>query len=196
MAKLPSEEELDALDASLQPYFIALGKVAHAWNHLHEELGKVFCSITGLDLSVGMNIWHSIKSDRSQREMLAGAITAVASDEDWVAVRPQAVVGVRWLLKKIDKIASKRNSAIHAPCFPTLGPDHFEIKPLTFFSNRLALRLAGKDILKEFSLYEEAADTLRQHTKVVRYAIDAKTAWPDRPPLPDFGPDDLPGTAK
>jgi hypothetical protein len=44
-----------AIKNLLDPYFMALGQVAHSWNHLHEELGKLFCAITRTDLESAFN---------------------------------------------------------------------------------------------------------------------------------------------
>jgi len=60
----------DAVDAVMEPYVMALGKVAHAWNYLQEMLCELFCSVTGLENNTGQAIWHSTTNDRAQREML------------------------------------------------------------------------------------------------------------------------------
>ncbi len=44
-----------AIKNLLDPYFMALGQVAHSWNHLHEELGKLFRAITRSDLESAFN---------------------------------------------------------------------------------------------------------------------------------------------
>ena len=44
-----------AIKNLLDPYFMALGQVAHSWNHLHEELGKLFRAITRTDLESAFN---------------------------------------------------------------------------------------------------------------------------------------------
>jgi hypothetical protein len=184
MATLPSADELNAIEATLQPYFLALGKVAHSWNHLHEELGKIFCAVTQLDLSVGMAAWHGLRSDRGQRQMLEAAIKGAAESEDWVEEHPGALEGVIWLINRVNCLSGDRNNAIHAPCHALPGLEDFEIKPITFFGNRLARKLQGKDILQEFSWYEQTADILRRHATDVRFALDAQVAWPERPALP------------
>jgi len=189
MAKLPSEEDSKTTDEILQSYFAALGKVAHAWNHLHEELGKVFCAVTNADLSLGMAIWHSLKSDRSQREILKGALASAAQSEDWNREHPGAADGILDLLKEVDKLADRRNNAIHAPCDVIPGGD-FQIVPITFFGNDKAERLRGKDILKEFDWYQRTANLLRRYAWDSRLALDARMmTWPDKPKLPSVGQD-------
>jgi hypothetical protein len=183
MARFPSKEELDAMEETLQPYFVALGKVAHEWNHLHEELGKVFCAVIGLDLSIGLAAWHSLNSDRSKRKMLRDTIRATSSNEDWQNKHPGAYDGVIYLISETDKLAERRNDAIHAPCTAMPWRD-FEVTPLTFFGNKRAKSLRGKQILREFSLYEKTAAALKRHATECRFALDAQVTWPERPQLP------------
>ena len=90
MPRLPDNAEIEAYGKALESDFSALGKVAHAGNHMQEELGKMFCLVTGLDTSMGMALWHSLKSDRSQRELLDSAIRCRAADEEWAAEFPRA----------------------------------------------------------------------------------------------------------
>jgi hypothetical protein len=187
MVRLPSQEEIEAANKALQPYFLALGKVAHSWNHLHEELGKVYCAVTGLELSIGMAVWHSLKSDRSQRDILEGAITAAAEAEEWQEGHPGALDGVTHLVNETNKLANDRNNAIHAPCDALPNGIDFEIMPITFFRNEKAAKLRGKDILKEFTWYERRANTLRKHARDVRLALDAQLPWPDKPRMPALG---------
>lgn len=182
MPLLPTKEEIEATNEILKPYFLALGRVAHSWNHLHEELGKVFCALTGLDLSIGMAIWHSLKSDRSQRDILEGALNSAACSSEWTERFPSAKKGVLYLLNEINNLADRRNNAIHAPC--TIIPGDIEIVPLTFFGNERARRLHGKDILEEFTWYEKSADALKAHATNVRFALDSGGTWPEKPQMP------------
>jgi hypothetical protein len=67
-----------ALDKQIQdvfePYLMALGRVAHSWNHLQEALGGLFCTVAGLNEAVGLPVWHSSASDRAQRKMLRAVV--------------------------------------------------------------------------------------------------------------------------
>jgi hypothetical protein len=195
MVKLPVTEEVDAATAALEPYFSALGRVAHSWNHLHEELGKLFCSVSDLELHHGMAIWHKLKSDRSQRDILQGAISARAQEEDWTQHRPNVVEAIGDLLNEVNTLADRRNNAIHAPCSAALDGNSkdFEIVPITFFGNDKARRLIGKDILEEFRWYERSANALKIYTTNCRLAVDARLMQPEKPPLPTRGQASRPG---
>lgn len=188
MAKLPDTDEIDLATKAFEPYFMALGKVAHAWNHLHEELGRLFCLVTGLDNSMGMSIWHALKSDRGQRDLLSAAMAAATSDEDWTGRFPKAEDGVRWVLKETNKLANQRNDAIHAPCSVIYGDGGFEIFAFSFSGNPKAKNLRDKDILMEFLWYESSADTIKHHVREIQFALsDPRVRWPENPLMPTQG---------
>ena len=189
MAVLPTQEELDAAEIALRPYFLALGRVAHFWNHLHEELGKLFCSVSCLELYHGMSIWHELKSDRSQRDILRGIVQTRLQEEDWTKQRPKVAEAIIELLNATNTLAERRNNAIHAPCSVSIrdGVKELEIIPVTFFGNDKAKRLSGKDILSEFKWYEESAETLRRWTVDCRFAVDACLSSPQKPHMPTRG---------
>jgi hypothetical protein len=186
-----SEQQPDKQETAnlLDPYFLALGKVAHAWNHLHEELGKLFCAVSGLELEHGMTIWHKLKSDRSQRDILQGATEARALEPVWTARRPKVAECIIDLLNETNTLAGRRNNAIHAPCSVAINAAEtdFEIVPITFFGNDKAKRLAGKDILTEFKWYERCAGALKDHATACRLAVDAQSSSPDKPLMPTRG---------
>lgn len=185
MAKLPTREEIEAAEKALKPYHLALGEVAHAWNHMQEQLGRLFCLVSGLDDSMGMRIWHVLKSDRSQRDLLEAATTAAARDDAWRKNFPKAKDDIDWLLKKVNAIADGRNSAVHAPMSAMMGGEA-EITPLTWWGNPNAAKLRGKDILAEFEWYEKSADAIKTYAGEIRLALmrGQRTPWPGRPLLP------------
>jgi hypothetical protein len=185
MAKLPTTEEIDAATAAFDPYYSAVGKVVHAWNHLQEELAQVFCVVTGLNNSVGLAIWHTVQSDRGQREMLRSAVHAACADEEWAEKFPDAKESIDWLLNEANKVADRRNDAIHAPCSVTIGTEDFEIIPFSFLGNPRAKKLHTKDILAEFAWYAQSASVLKQHAQDVEVALSAAgKPWPDKPRMP------------
>ncbi|MCK1736618.1 hypothetical protein IVA79_22340 [Bradyrhizobium sp. 138] len=190
MAKLPIQEEIEAARALLEPYKLALGKVAHSWNHMQEQLGVLFCMVAGLDNRMGMAIWHALKSDRSQRELLQAAIEAASDDEEWTNDFPKAKEDISWILKKVNKLTDGRNSAIHAPVFSVVVGEP-ELRPNTILGNPNAAKLRGKDIIAEFEWYEEYFDSIKGFAAGVALALMGRrrpnsvwTQWPDRPRLP------------
>jgi hypothetical protein len=189
MVKFPSSAIIAEANKVLEPYFLALGKVAHAWNLMHEELAQMFCYVARMDNSMGLSIWHALRSDKSQRDLLEHATQAAARDEDWAEDFPKAATDIKWLLSEVQKLSDKRNDAIHAPCHVALGEGEFEIQPVTFFRNPRAKKLYKKDILTEFEWYEASATALRRYAHQISAALllHDKTAWPERPLLPTLG---------
>jgi hypothetical protein len=86
------EDTKQAFDA----YVAAVGKVAHAWNYLHEQLGVLFVAVTGMERNVALSIWYSVRSDRAQREMLKAAVYATNSERS--TKLPKALDDLKWLL--------------------------------------------------------------------------------------------------
>jgi hypothetical protein len=177
-----------AIKAKMAPYVAALGRVAHSWNRLQEDLGQLFGTVTGLLDGSGMAIWHSTPNDRTQREMLRAAVQASARSRLTTA-RPKAKADIKWLLDRADAIADQRNTAIHAPMTVAIGHSEISLFPITFHGNPRAKKLVGKDILAEFGWYESSTDTLTIFARNVRAAITSDGApWPNRPQMPALQP--------
>jgi hypothetical protein len=189
MAKLPSAEEIEASRKAFEPYTAALGRVAHSWNHLQSAISDLFCTVAGLDDSMGKAIWNALRHDKSQRDMLDAALNVAASCEEWIGKFPKAKTDIVWLLEKTTALSSRRDVAVHAPCTSGRSEDglSFEIQPFIFTGNRLAEKLRGKDILQEFAWYEETANALRKFCWTMDTALEsARRPWPDRPLMPSL----------
>ena len=89
--------------------------------------------------------WYAIRSDTRQREKLRRAIIETTSDR-WKK-SPRAPGDLKWLLDRVDKLASDRNNAIHAPCSLYLrGDGSSEVMAAIY---RRTLVTAAPKILKE-----------------------------------------------
>jgi hypothetical protein len=193
MAKLPSDEEINVYAVTLDTYCTALGKVAHAWNHMQEELGKLFCLLCDMNLSLGMTIWHSLRSDLAQRQMLRAVVEFRGSDDGWVELHPEAKETIVALVNGINEFSNKRNAAIHAPCRPVLGGDDLEIIAVSFFGNPNAQKLDeqvlnGHDILVQFDWFERTAEAYRDHIMDVEAALtEPRLPWPGKRRMPHLG---------
>jgi hypothetical protein len=104
------EDTIEAFDA----YVAAVGKVAYAWNYLHEKLGVLFVAVSGAEREVALANWYSVWSDRGQRAMLRAKVNATNSERS--KTRPEAFDDLIWLLDRADELAEDRNNAVHAPC--------------------------------------------------------------------------------
>ena len=104
-----------------KPYVAALGQLALAWNGLQESFAALFwtMSLNGPPKAgdfindAPLWIWHSIKSDRSQREMLKAAIDHTSVDWQRSKLKDDAI----WLINEAMKLEDLRNDALHAPLF-------------------------------------------------------------------------------
>jgi len=88
-----------------QPYVTALGQLALSWNDLQESLAGLFwTSMLTAPPQAGnvvrytaLRVWHAVKSDRSQRDMLKASFNDQAVDRG----RPRFVEDANWLSPRI-----------------------------------------------------------------------------------------------
>ena len=96
IVKWPSDEETRfAFDS----YTLALGKVAHAWNYLHEQLARLFSVVVGAEPAISLGIWYSTTNERAQRDMLRAAFKA-AKVKRWQFF-PKAVEDFEWAVSNL-----------------------------------------------------------------------------------------------
>jgi hypothetical protein len=66
---------------AFEVYALAVGKVVHAWNYLHETLGQLLYHVAGPDDGrAELSKWYSLKSDHLQRAMLRAAVLRAPED--------------------------------------------------------------------------------------------------------------------
>jgi hypothetical protein len=182
----------DAVEAAFEEYYLAIGKVARAWNTLHEYLGQLFVTASGADWTqpwVAQAIWYSVKSDRAQRDMLRAAVNAKSGR--WEKL-PKALDDLKWLLDRCEELAEHRNDAVHAPCSIYLGHWGAQMGPAYFAAanprvkNLSAKKLMGKQLIAEFDWCERYAWTLIGFIQKLEKPLASPTdfPWPDRPPKP------------
>lgn len=184
IVKLPTDEETEA---AFEAYTLALGKVAHAWNYLHEKLAQLFCAITESERAISLAIWYSTTNERAQRDMLKAAVAAVKL-ERWEKL-PKAKEDLKWCLNKVDELAGHRNNAVHAPCSLYVGGGNdgsSEMGAAFFQGHPRAKELQGKKVLIEFDWCERYAETLTRFAQKLESAIayPGRYSWPNRPSLP------------
>jgi hypothetical protein len=173
----------DALEAAFAPYITAAGEVVNAWNKLQKQLSLVFVATTGMPKDMATAIWHSVRSDAVQRDMLNAAIVETNPDI-WKGRLSSAKDDLERLLKVANKLSKARNDAIHAPV--ALAIDNGKLIPFPnyFHGNPRAKNLKGKDIVTEFRRLRDNANTLREFAEKAETALNhASYAWPDRPAL-------------
>jgi hypothetical protein len=134
----------------------------------------------------------------SERENLRCAITETASGR-WKK-SPRALDDLKWLLDGVDRLASDRNNAIHAPCSLYLrGDGSSEVMAAVRSANagnRRAKNLEGKDLLTEFHWCAAYALRLGQFAGRLApaMAFPDHYEWPGRPKIPSRA--DLSGVSR
>ncbi len=158
----------EGAEAAFEEYYLAVGKVARAWNTLHEYLGQLFVTVSGSDkvwteptaIKVALAIWYSVKSHRAQRDMLRAAVNANSGRWDEL---PKALDDLKWLLDRADELAEHRNDVVHAPCSIYILDWGAEMGPAYFAAanprvkNLNAKNLKGKQLIAEFDWCEKCS---------------------------------------
>jgi hypothetical protein len=183
---------------AIEAYCVAVGLVVYEWNDLHEKLAGLFALVRGGDRQENLTEWYAIRSDTRQREKLRCAITETTSDR-WTK-SPRAPDDLKWLLDGVDKLASDRNNAIHAPCSLYLrGDGSSEVMAAIRSSSagtRRAKDLEGEDLLTEFHWCAAYAVRLGQFAGMLAPAMASPDhyEWPERPKIPSRA--DLSGVSR
>jgi hypothetical protein len=180
----PTDEQRKA---AFEAYTLAVGKVAHAWNYLHEKLGQLFVVISSMgDRRVALAVWYSTDNDRAQRKMLRAAVQAADAKHWQMPKRKEDLV---WLLNCVDELAEARNNAIHAPCSLYIGggtDGSPEMGAAFFHGHPRARKLQGKRLFEEFDWCERYAEALSEYTQKVETSMAFADCypWPERPSIP------------
>jgi hypothetical protein len=156
---------------AFRPVALEIGWIVFEWNRLHENLCELFGDF-GRHRGTAFAVWHSTPSDRTQREMLKAAIAADDSSEH---LRSKFRDDVLWLLEKMDRLAARRNDAIHAPLIfvnhSATGGFEVHIEPNDDSGNPRALQLLGKPLLPEFKWYRDHLGRLASFAGDLHYAL-------------------------
>jgi len=172
--------------AAFRPYALALGQLALAWNGLHETLGVLFCSVMGGGIANQfLAVWHALKADRAQRDiLLAAARTNIRGPQPVKFIKD-----IEWVCKQADALEDKRNDALHSPLWGYKRGAHTTILPMAGFGHVRATKLfEKKDLIKEFRWCRDSAIILRDFAEAIDWALaDYNRLWPERPSLPNRG---------
>jgi hypothetical protein len=186
--------------AEFAPYALAVGQTALAWNDLQEKLAELFAAVL-MPQSWGLSfaMWHSLKSDRAQREMLEGAVRWL---KDNGSDRPAVAKAILKFLGQISDFEIERNDVIHAPLESqgyTWGPlmaalmAEWAVLPSLFQDNPRALGLdrratKRKGLLTQLHLSRDTFMALADHAFLLMKAVcDPNEPLPDKLQLPNRG---------
>jgi hypothetical protein len=169
---------------AFRPHVAALGQLAVARNGLHETLCLLFCTVMEAKaINQYIAIWHAIKVDRAQREMLAAAAESTIRG----ALPRKFQDDVKWLCGRIDRLEDLRNDAIHSPYWAFVrGFNDVVVMPNINLGHARAKKLFSKNLLTEFRWCRDSAIALSKFAWQMDLALsDYTLPWPDRPDLPD-----------
>lgn len=179
IVKWPGWEELDK---RFEPYALQLGWLAYSWNALHDKLGQLFWTLTGLDNGkIPLAIWNAVKNDRTQREL----VRATAKE----TTGPEVFSEIKWVLDRADEFEEHRNNALHSPLTFMIDADGPQLASKWLSGNQRAMKLKGKDLLTEFAWYGRSANALGIYVQRINMHLKGGVQFPmpERPKMPTRG---------
>ena len=171
-----------------RPYAAALGQIALAWNELHQALAILFCTVMGGGyVNQFLAVWHAIKNDRAQREILKAAATSNLNSYLSPEIVEKLTSDIAWINARANEVEDARDDALHSPLFAFRGPN--AVFPAAGLGHKRAEKLmARRNLLHEFRWCRNSAMTLTEYV----YGLDGAASglgrpWPDRPKMPNRG---------
>jgi hypothetical protein len=84
------------------------GEIMWAWNLLHAGFFHIFAAIVSpSNHKAALAVWHSVQSDKAQREM------AVAAAKSALPVESRLLKNIEWVGKRAEDLSHFRNDAAH-----------------------------------------------------------------------------------
>ncbi len=158
----------------------AIGQLALVWNDLGMVLSDLFHAATKIPNGIAADaIWNSIKSDRTQREMI---VSLVSLNVLGYKISKNLRKEILWCLGEIKKLEDLRNDAIHSP---VLLDEKSNVIAWHHLGNERAKKLADKDLVSEFRWFYARVIILRQYceclAKSLRFPNETLIARPTLP---------------
>ena len=153
---------LDFRTKTFRPFALALGEIALAWNDFHMVLSSLFGAVLKIpNQMVADAIWHSLTSDRAQREMLKAVVNlSVIGHDIPIKLREE----INTVLSKATKLEDLRNDALHSPHLDSSDGSVFAWYQL---GHKRATKLANKDLLKVYRWFYDSVIALREYTELL-----------------------------
>jgi hypothetical protein len=167
-----------------EPFMMALGELAFQWNALQDEMCSLFCVLLqSKNPDIGEAIWHTVKSDRGQREMLMNLLPVARINGLKISLPFQK--DIKDVLNSIMKLENDRNDAIHSPMAIWIEAEGFAIKPNTLSNNPRARNLEGKNLMQTFGYVTHCAGLYGRYlNKVQAKIINKDEPFPKKPQAP------------
>ncbi len=159
-------------DEHFAPYAMEIGYFVRDWNKLHEALRTMFCILAQGNGPV--EIWHAVKHDRTQRDMLCAVAKSVLSPS---AAESPDLPGKRicdeitWLVGRINEFGQERDNVVHSPFSFRFGESgEMEFVPNWFHGHQRATGLQKG--LKNRKLLEQLKRYRKKAADLSAYAAD------------------------
>jgi hypothetical protein len=100
---MKQDDPFDQLDKHAE----LIGHVVVSWNEVHWFMYVLFATFSGMPEQQARDVFFSIRSDASQREL------TLAAGKFALAGRPHLWARLQDVMSAIDKLAGERNAAVH-----------------------------------------------------------------------------------
>jgi len=148
----------------------------------------LFCHIMGGGFSNQfLAIWHALKVDRAQRDILLAALNA-----NLLAEMPEKMAeDIKWICTRADILEDARNDALHSPLLAQRrGPNDIMVMPDVGGGHVRAKKLLTKHLLSEFRWCRDGAIRLTDFVGEIHiYLSGYRKSWPQKPRLAKSGAD-------
>ena len=140
------EELKKRIDTAAKPYAEAIGQLIMSWNTMQDSFCTLFCILMESNkLGKALAIWHAIKNDRSQREL----VKAIAPHCSVLQKDKKAIELISWAVKCADATGSHRDDAAHSPYAIQIA-EPVELTTNFALGHPKAINLKDIDLLDEF----------------------------------------------
>jgi hypothetical protein len=170
-------------------FYFELGKLVHSWALLQERLAGILQQATECPPHLSNAMWHSIKSDLVQRQMLVAALKS-ASDllkpwqDDPKTKNKILVFGEYiWAINEVTNFSHGRNDLIHSPImlFLASGATEFEAIVSDTHGNPRAEKLKNKELYQLCRWMNGFCDDMAKHIGSIWQHVNKHGELPKRP---------------
>lgn len=85
-----------------------VGQIMWGWNFLQAAMFQIFHQVTSpANEDLALTLWHTIQSDKTQREMMLGAAQVT------LANNPRLLARIEWVVKRANDLSPFRNDGAH-----------------------------------------------------------------------------------
>ena len=175
-----TDRRRDYTDSQFDTFARDLGRVTLAWNSLHLALFGVFSAVSGYgNRLVPGTIWHALKADRAQRDILKDFTQSNALG---ISIPAELRREIKWLVDSVNKIEDARNDFIHTP----FAMDNGEVFALHLGQHKRGQKLDRRNIAADARWLFRTASTLTSYAEQIEEVIrNPQLPLSERPALPN-----------